>query len=103
MLSPIPPGILPCTPLDSPDFQYLNHDHAPLPNPLKCHLNIEQYSKVRFHEDSSQADCPCYPDRTIQPDVLLDLLDQSPFLSLALMDVLPTVDSQPTFASYLII
>jgi hypothetical protein len=36
-----------------------------------------------------------YPDRTIQSDLLLDLLDQSPFLSLTLMDVLHTIDSQP--------
>jgi hypothetical protein len=94
MLSPVPPGILPCTPVDSPDFQYLNHGHAPLPS-LKRHLNMEQYNKVWFHEDSSQAERPCYPDRTIQPDVLLDSLDRSSFPYLASMDVLSTVDSQP--------
>jgi hypothetical protein len=34
MLSPVPAGVLPCSPVDSPDFRYLNHGHAPLPNPL---------------------------------------------------------------------
>ncbi len=94
MLSPVPPGILPCTPVDSPDFRYLNHGHAPLPNPLKRHLNIEQYNEIWFHGDSTPTDRPCYPSRTIQPDVLLDSLDHSPFPSLASMDALPTVDSQ---------
>jgi hypothetical protein len=97
MLSPISPVILPYTPVDSPGFQYLNQGHAPLPNPLKHHLNIEQYNKVWFYKDSLQADHPCYPDCTIQPDLLLDLLDQSPFPSLTSIDVLPTVDSQPAF------
>jgi hypothetical protein len=31
-LSPLPPAILPCTPLDTPNFRYLNHSHAPLPH-----------------------------------------------------------------------
>jgi hypothetical protein len=44
MLSSVPAGILPCSPIDSPDFRYLNHGHAPLPNPLKQHLHIEQYN-----------------------------------------------------------
>ena len=32
-LSLLPQAILPCTPIDTPDFQYLNHSHAPLPHP----------------------------------------------------------------------
>jgi hypothetical protein len=41
MVSPVPPGILPCSPINNPDFRYLNHGHTPLHNPLKRHLNIE--------------------------------------------------------------
>jgi hypothetical protein len=95
MLSPVPPGILPCNPVDSPDFRYLKHGHAPLPNPLKRHLHIEQYNEVWFHEDPNPTDRPSYPARTIQPAVLSDSLDVSPFPSPASMDTLPTVNSQP--------
>jgi hypothetical protein len=95
MLSPVPAGILPCTPVDSPDFRYLNHGHAPLPNPLKRHLNIEQYNEIWF-SDPLPPDGPRYPARTTQPTVLLDSLVSSPFPSLASMDSLPAIDSQPT-------
>jgi hypothetical protein len=98
MLSPVPAGILPCTPVDSPDFRYLNHGHAPLPNPLKRHLNIEQYNEIWFL-DPLPADQPRYPARTTQPDVLLESLDSSPFPSLASMDALPAVDSPPPLSS----
>ncbi len=87
MLSPVPPGILPCSPVDSPDFRYLNHGHAPLPNPLKRHLNIEQYNEVWFSDSPSTP--PTYLPRTTQPAVLLDIPDTSPFPSLASMDALP--------------
>ena len=33
LLSPLPAGILPYTPVDSSDFRYLNHSHALLPIP----------------------------------------------------------------------
>jgi hypothetical protein len=33
-LSPLPPALLPCTPIDTPNFRYLNHSQAPLPHPL---------------------------------------------------------------------
>jgi hypothetical protein len=67
MLSPVPPGILPCNPVDSPDFRYLNHGHALLPNSLQRHLHIEQYNEIWFNEDLKPTDCPSYPARTIQP------------------------------------
>jgi hypothetical protein len=98
MLSPVPPGILPCQPIDSPDFRYLNHGHAPLPNPLKRHLHIEQYNEVWF-ADPPASSKPSLPARTVQPPALLDSLSDSPFPSLASMDALPTVDPQPPLPS----
>ena len=88
MLSPVPAGILPCTPVDSSDFRYLNHGHAPLPNPLKHHLHIEQYNEVWF-SDLTPSACPTYPACTTQPAVLLGSLVTSPFPSLASMEPLP--------------
>ena len=47
-LSPLPPAILPCTPIDTPDFRYLNHSHAPLPHPLRSPFNIQMYNNMWF-------------------------------------------------------
>ena len=47
-LSPLPPALLPCAPIDSPDFRYLNHSHAPLPHPLKIPFNIQMYNNMYF-------------------------------------------------------
>jgi hypothetical protein len=87
MLSPVPSGIMPCQPVDSPDFRYLNHGHAPLPNPLKRHLNIEQYNEIWF--TAPPAHRPTYPARTTQPATLIDHTDTTPFPSLASMNVPP--------------
>ena len=90
LLSPVPAGILPCFPVDSPDFRYLNHEYAPLPNPLKRHLNIEQYNEVWFSESHASAR-PSYPAQTVQPAALVDSLDLTPFPSLASMEALPAL------------
>jgi hypothetical protein len=42
-LSPLPLALLPCTPIDTPDFCYLNHSHSPLPHLLRFLLNIQMY------------------------------------------------------------
>jgi hypothetical protein len=97
MLSPVPAGVLPCSPVNSPDFCYLNHDHTPLPNPLKRHLNIKQHNEVWF-SDPPPSVPPSYPARTTQPAVLLDLPDTSPFPSLASMDALPPPTASPALA-----
>jgi hypothetical protein len=47
-LSPLPPAILPCTPIDTPDFRYLNHSHAPLPHPLRSPFNIQMHNNMWF-------------------------------------------------------
>jgi hypothetical protein len=103
MLSPVPPGILPCSPINSPDLCYLNHGHAPLPNPLKRHLNIEQYNEVWFSDPPTTAR-PAYPARITQPTVLLDVIDITPFPSLASMEALPVdpSSSPPTPAPRLV-
>jgi hypothetical protein len=95
MLSPVPAGILPCSPVDSADFRYLNHGYAPLPNPLKRHLHIEQYNEVWFSDPPTSARLS-YPARTIQPATLLDSTDTSPFPSLASMEALPVLAVQPS-------
>jgi hypothetical protein len=45
-LSPLPPAILPCTPIDTPDFRYLNHSHAPLPHPILSPFNIQMCNNM---------------------------------------------------------
>jgi hypothetical protein len=97
MLSPVPAGILPCSPIDSPDFRHLNHGHAPLPNPLKRHLHVEQHNEVWFSDPPSSARPSC-PARTTQPDLLIDSPDPSPFPSLASMDSLPSITVDPSLA-----
>jgi hypothetical protein len=94
LLSPVPAGILPCTPVDSSDFRYLNHGHAPLPNPLKRHLNIEQYNEVWF-SDPPPSGPPKYSTRTTVPSVLVDTTETSPFPSLASMDSAPELATSP--------
>jgi hypothetical protein len=47
-LSPLPPALLPCTPIDTPDFRYLNHSHAPLIHPLKSPFGIQMYNNKWF-------------------------------------------------------
>jgi len=47
-LSPLPPAILPCTPIDTPDFRYLNHSHAPLIDPLRNPFQIQMYNNMWF-------------------------------------------------------
>jgi hypothetical protein len=47
-LRALPPALLPCTPIDTPDFRYLNHSHSPLPHPLRSPFNIQMYNNVWF-------------------------------------------------------
>jgi hypothetical protein len=36
------------TPINTPDFRYLNHPHAPLPHPLRSPFNIQMYNNMWF-------------------------------------------------------
>jgi hypothetical protein len=65
LLSPVPACILPCNPFESPDFRYLNHGHAPLPNPLNFPLRTDQYNEVRFSDPLLSNRRAGYPARTI--------------------------------------
>jgi hypothetical protein len=47
-LSPLPPALFPCHPVDTPDFRYLNHSESPLPHPLKSPFNIQMYNNMWF-------------------------------------------------------
>jgi hypothetical protein len=48
-ISPLPPGLLPCDPIDTSDLRYLNQDSAPSANPLRS-LDIQMYNDVWFEE-----------------------------------------------------
>jgi hypothetical protein len=48
-ISPLPPGLLPCNPIDTSDLCYLNQDSTPTANPLRS-LNIQLYSDVWFDD-----------------------------------------------------
>jgi hypothetical protein len=47
-LSLLPPALQPCTPIDTPNFRYLNHSHSPLPHPLNSPFNIQMYNNMWF-------------------------------------------------------
>jgi hypothetical protein len=47
-LSPLPPALLPCTPIDTPGFHCLNHSHSPLPHPLCSPFNIQMCNNMWF-------------------------------------------------------
>ena len=89
MFSPVHAGILPCTPIDSSDFRYLNDDHPLLSNPLKRHLHIEHYNEVCFSDSTPSARLTTYPAHSTQPAVVLGSLVTSPLPSHASMEPLP--------------
>ena len=57
-LSPLPPALLPCTPIDTPDFRYLNHSHAPLIDPLRHPFQIQMYNNMWFPSSLPSTDHP---------------------------------------------
>jgi hypothetical protein len=75
-LSALPPALLPCSPLDTPDFRYLNHSHAPLPHPLRHPFNIHMYNNMWFSPDIKtnhpplfeHIDLPCSDSSPNSPD-----------------------------------
>jgi hypothetical protein len=73
-LSALPPALLPCTPIDTTDFRYLNHSHAPLPHPLKKPFNIQMYNNLWFSKALSTDHPPAFqfhdtPDEDLLPEV----------------------------------
>ena len=71
--------------------------YAPLPNPLKCHLNIEQYNEVWF-SGQPPSTRPSYPAKTVQPAALIGSLNLTPFPSLTSMEALPVTTATPSLA-----
>jgi hypothetical protein len=96
-LSALPPALLPCAPVDTPDFRYLNHSHSPLPHPLKSPFNIQMYNNVWFSTKPSThppsfdfTDTPILPPSTDPPFPL-------PAASLPVAAAVPTIpDDDPT-------
>ena len=95
----LPPQILPCEHIDTPNLRFLNSDFAPLRHPFGDNFNIESYNTSWF--DDAPVSRP--------PDFLLDksFLDISAkkvkplsdtirekYLKKMVQDDSPTVDSQ---------
>ena len=59
-LSALPPALLPCSPIDTPDFRYLNHSHAPLPHPLRKPFDIQMYNNLWFSKDLALDHLPLF-------------------------------------------
>jgi hypothetical protein len=79
-LQPVPPGLLPCEPIDTADFRYLNLDHGPKPHPLQ-HLGIQHYNAVWFDPNSPKPP-PKFQYSSDAP-FPIDKVADSPFESLA--------------------
>jgi hypothetical protein len=95
-LSPLPPALLPCTPIDTPDFRYLNHSHAPLPHPLRSPFNIQMYNNMWFTSSLPADHPPLFEFRDV-PDTDASPPD-SPSLPLSIASIparaaIPVCDS----------
>jgi hypothetical protein len=77
-LSPLPPAVLPCTPIDTPDFRYLNHSHAPLPNPLLKPFQIQMYNNMWFNSSLSTDHPPLFKFRDIDDTDTAPLSSSTP-------------------------
>ena len=97
-LSPVPPGLIPFAPIDTPDFAYLNQDHAPSPSPLKHPFGIQQFNEVWFDPVASRPNMPTKFAYTIQPEFFVDLPTNDRFP--ALIDLAPCpIEVAPILAS----
>ena len=56
-ISPLPPGLLPCDPIDTSDLRYLNQDSTPSANPLRS-LDIQLYNDVWFDDKPASHPAP---------------------------------------------
>ena len=55
----LPPAILPCEHLDTPDIQYLNGDFAPIKHPFDNTADIESYN-ISWFEDQPSSRAPTF-------------------------------------------
>ena len=88
-LSPLPPGLLPCDPIDTADLRYLNQDSPPVPNPLSS-LDIQLYNDVWF-DDKPPSHPP--PFDFSNPTVPIPSIASGPFPPLAKLYDMPHADS----------
>jgi hypothetical protein len=56
-ISPLPPGLLPCDPIDTSDLRYLNQNSTPTANPLRS-LDIQMYNNVWFEDKPKSYPAP---------------------------------------------
>ena len=78
-LSPLPPALLPCTPIDTPDFRYLNHSHAPLIDPLRNPFQIQMYNNMWFPSSLPTDHPPLFKFRDIPDTDAADSAAPLPF------------------------
>jgi hypothetical protein len=78
-ISPLPPGLLPCNPIDTCDLRYMNQDSTPTANPLRS-LDIQMYNDVWF-DDKPLSHPPAFDfSSTLHP---VTPFASSPFPSIA--------------------
>jgi hypothetical protein len=78
-ISPLPPGLLPCNPINTSDLRYLNQDSTPTTNPLRS-LDIQLYNDVWFDDKPKSYPPPFDFSTSLQP---IPPFACSPFPSMA--------------------
>jgi hypothetical protein len=76
-ISPLPPGLLPCDPINTSDLRYRNQDSTPTANPLR-NLDIQMYNNVWFDDKPKSYPAPFDFSTSLQP---VPPFASSPFLS----------------------
>jgi hypothetical protein len=91
-ISPLPPGLLPCDPIDTSDLRFLNQDSTPSANPLRS-LDIQLYNDVWFDTMPETHPAPFDFSSSTQPT---PPFASSPFPSIAeLCDSYPANPTSP--------
>ena len=55
----LPPAILPCEHLDTPDMIYINSDFAPTKHPFDHTVDIERYN-INWYDDGPSSRAPTF-------------------------------------------
>jgi hypothetical protein len=85
-LAPLPPHLLPCLPVDTADFRFLNATDAPIHHPLKRGLRITHYNDIwldRSAATSTPTTNKDHPISTNSPSVAATPVDHTAATSLA--------------------
>ena len=78
----VPPGLLPCLPVDTPDQCFNSIDFGPLQHSLKCALNIEEYNSIWFDTNSVPPSYHTQCSTTHQPKPMIEETKQTQFPSI---------------------